>query len=127
MLEVIRMFEDFYADVYLEMARYGEVMELHVCDNLGEHLVGNVYIKFSTEDEAENCKNNITGRLYAGKLVVPEYSPVTDIREGRCRQFEDGSCKRGALCNFMHLKIVSKEFKKAVQKEMYKQHPEYAE
>lgn len=27
--------------------KYGEVEEMNVCDNLGDHLVGNVYVKVS--------------------------------------------------------------------------------
>lgn len=30
------------------MLQYGEIEEMNVCDNLGDHLVGNVYIKVST-------------------------------------------------------------------------------
>ena len=37
-----------------------------------------------------------------------EYSPVTDFREARCRQFDMGECGRGGFCNFMHLKKVSR-------------------
>lgn len=28
--------------------KYGEVEEMNVCDNLGDHLVGNVYVKVQT-------------------------------------------------------------------------------
>lgn len=28
--------------------KYGEVEEMNVCDNLGDHLVGNVYVKVRT-------------------------------------------------------------------------------
>ena len=38
-------FEDFYEDIFTELAKYGEVAELNCCDNLGEHLVGNVYVR----------------------------------------------------------------------------------
>ena len=31
----------------LEMSRHGEVDELIICDNLGDHIVGNVYVKFT--------------------------------------------------------------------------------
>lgn len=27
--------------------KYGEVEEMNICDNLGDHLVGNVYVKVS--------------------------------------------------------------------------------
>ena len=76
---------------------------------------------------AEKCKEGITGRYYADKLVVPEYSPVTDFREGRCRQYEDNSCKRGGKCNFMHVKLVPRDLKKALYKEMFNRYPAYEE
>lgn len=35
-----------YQEVFTEMEeKYGEVEEMNVCDNLGDHLVGNVYVK----------------------------------------------------------------------------------
>jgi len=27
--------------------QYGEIEEMNVCDNMGDHLVGNVYVKVS--------------------------------------------------------------------------------
>ncbi len=56
-----------------------------VCDNIGDHLVGNLYVKFVHEDEAEKCMKGLSGRYYSGKLLKPEYSPVTDFRDTRCR------------------------------------------
>ncbi len=36
----------FTQEVFTEMEeKYGEVEEMNVCDNLGDHLVGNVYVK----------------------------------------------------------------------------------
>jgi len=67
------------------MAKYGEIEDMIVVDNLGDHLVGNVYVKFVTEEDAEKCLNGIKGRYYAGKQIFPEFSPVTDFREARCR------------------------------------------
>ena len=29
------------------MSKQGEVDELIICDNLGDHIVGNVYVKFT--------------------------------------------------------------------------------
>lgn len=35
-------------EVFSEMEeKYGEVEEMNICDNLGDHLVGNVYVKVS--------------------------------------------------------------------------------
>jgi len=112
MYHALRHFQEFYAEIFEELSKYGEIEEMFVCDNIGDHLVGNVYVKFGSESDAETCKTKITGRRYDGKMVVPEYCPVTDFREGRCRQFEDGACGRGGYCNFMHIKHVPKPFKK---------------
>lgn len=32
-------FEDFYEEVFEEMSKFGDLEELHVCDNLGDHMV----------------------------------------------------------------------------------------
>ena len=124
-MEAVRHFEDFYEEVFLELANYGELEELIVCDNIGDHLVGNVYVKFAKESDAENCMKCLTGRYYAGKLIIPEYSPVTDFREARCRQYDEGVCSRGGYCNFMHLKHLSKSFNRSLFRQMYDEHPEY--
>lgn len=39
-------------EVFTEMEeKYGEVEEMNVCDNLGDHLVGNVYVKVGDASE----------------------------------------------------------------------------
>lgn len=40
-------FEDFFEEVYQELSKFGEISEMNVCDNLGDHLIGNVYVKVS--------------------------------------------------------------------------------
>lgn len=125
--EALKHFENFYEDIFIELAKYGELLELNVCDNLGDHLIGNVYAKFSSEEEAEKAFKSLNGKYYNGKQVDAEYSPVTNFRECRCRQYEEGSCGRGGFCNFMHLKYVSKNFQASLFDQMYVEHPEYAE
>ena len=93
MLTAIEEFHNFYAEVFLELAKYGEIEDMQVCDNLSDHMFGNLYCKFVSEDDAAKCRKEITGRMYGGKLVVPEFSPVSNFSEGRCRQYEDGTCK----------------------------------
>ena len=125
MMQAIQEFHSFYSEVFLEFSKFGEIEEVHVCDNTGEHMIGNVFVKYASEEEAENCKDSITGKYYKNRLVVPEYSPVIDFRDGRCRQYETGYCKRGGNCNFLHLKPVPKDLKKALLREMYKRYPKY--
>eukprot|EP01086_Lenisia_limosa_P002653 TRINITY_DN1650_c0_g1_i1.p1 TRINITY_DN1650_c0_g1~~TRINITY_DN1650_c0_g1_i1.p1 ORF type:complete len:193 (+),score=42.27 TRINITY_DN1650_c0_g1_i1:64-579(+) len=86
--------EDYVEDLFEELAKYGTVEEMHLCANVADHLCGNVYIKYSHEDEAEKCLKGVMGRFYEGRPVVGELSPVTDFREARCRQFEMGECAR---------------------------------
>ena len=47
--------------------QYGEIEEMNVCDNLGDHLVGNVYVKFRYEEDAEKAVNDLNNRWYNGK------------------------------------------------------------
>lgn len=40
-------------EVFTEMEeKYGEVEEMNVCDNLGDHLVGNVYVKVGVKSKS---------------------------------------------------------------------------
>lgn len=69
----------------------------------------------------------LNGKYYEGRIIYGEYCPVSDFREAKCRQYSDGSCERGGYCNFMHLKHVSRSFRKALFKYMYEAYPEYKE
>jgi splicing factor U2AF subunit len=100
--------QDFYEDVFEELDKYGEVENLNVCDNVADHMVGNVYIKFRDEDSAARCIQGLANRYYAGRPVNAEFSPVTDFREATCRQYEENTCNRGGYCNFMHIKPIGK-------------------
>ena len=41
-----------------------------------------------------------------GRPIQAEFSPVTDFREARCRDFDENACQRGGFCNFLHVKPV---------------------
>ena len=43
---------------------------------------------------------------------MAEFSPVTDFRESTCRQYEENICSRAGLCNFMHLKPISRDLRR---------------
>lgn len=63
-------FDLFYEDVFCELAKFGEVEEMVVCDNVGDHLVGNVYCQFRLEESAGNAADSLNNRFYAGKYLV---------------------------------------------------------
>jgi splicing factor U2AF subunit len=50
LVEAVNHFEDFYEEVFMELAKFGEIEEICVADNIGDHMIGNVYAKFVTED-----------------------------------------------------------------------------
>ncbi|KAK1344005.1 hypothetical protein QTO34_014563, partial [Cnephaeus nilssonii] len=99
-------YDEFFEEVFTEMEeKYGEVEEMNICDNLGDHLVGNV--KFSGED-AEKAPL-LVQRGSPSKLTFP---PVTDFWEACCHQYEMGECTQGGFHNFVHLKHISRELRR---------------
>jgi len=111
--EMQEHYDNFFEDVFVEAEdKYGEVEEMNVCDNLGDHLVGNVYIKFRREEDAARAVADLNNRWFGGRPIYAELSPVTDFREACCRQYEMGECVRSGFCNFMHLKPISRELRR---------------
>ncbi|XP_018012807.1 serine/arginine repetitive matrix protein 2 isoform X2 [Hyalella azteca] len=103
----------FFEEVFVELEdNYGEIEEMNVCDNLGDHLVGNVYIKFKFEEDAKRAVEDLNNRWFNRRPMFAELSPVTDFREACCRQYEMGECTRSGFCNFMHLKPISRELRR---------------
>jgi len=106
-------FDQFFEEVFTEIEdKYGEIEEMNVCDNLGDHLVGNIYVKFRNEADAEKAVEMLNNRWFNGRPIHAELSPVTDFREACCRQYEMGECTRSDFCNFMHLKPISRELRR---------------
>ncbi|XP_029796468.1 splicing factor U2AF 35 kDa subunit [Suricata suricatta] len=90
-VEMQEHYDEFFEEVFTEMEeKYGEVEEMNVCDNLGDHLVGNVYVKFRREEDAEKAVIDLNNRWFNGQPIHAELSPVTDFREACCRQYEMG-------------------------------------
>ena len=118
-------FEAFLEAIYMELANYGDIEEIGVADNIGDHLIGTVYVKFVTEQGAEIAMEKLSGRFYAGRVLNPEYCPVLDFSDARCRQYDDAQCSRGGYCNFVHWKHVPRVVKKRLRTRLLEVHPEY--
>lgn len=111
--QVQEHYDEFFEEIFIELEdKYGRIEEMNVCDNLGDHLVGNVYVKFASEENAERAVRELNDRWFNGRPVTAELSPVTDFREACCRQYEMGECTRGGFCNFMHLKPISRDLRR---------------
>jgi splicing factor U2AF subunit len=75
--ELQQDFDLFYEDIFMELAKYGEIEEMNVCDNVGDHLVGSnyilildVYVRFKYEEDAGKACDSLNDRFYAGKAFV---------------------------------------------------------
>ena len=111
--EMQEHYDNFFEDCFIEIEeKYGRIEEMNVLDNLAEHLVGNVYVKFRREEDAEKAVKALNNRWFGGRPIYAELSPVTDFWEACCRQYETGECPRSGFCNFMHLKPISRNLKK---------------
>lgn len=106
--DIQRVFDDFYEDFFCELVKFGLVEDMVVCDNVGDHLIGNVYALFESEEDAQKAMFNLNQRFYAGRPLYAELSPVTDFREACCRQNDLGTCGRGGFCNFMHVRRINR-------------------
>lgn len=123
--EATKNFESFYEEVFLKLTEFGKVEDMNVCDNLGDHLIGNVIAKFSREEEAQTALESLANKFYKNRPISVEYSPVADFRESICKQNEKSACDRGGNCNFLHLKYISRRFKDLLYDQMFYEHPEY--
>ena len=95
-----------------------------ISDNLGDHLLGNVYVCFREVDAAQKARTALHGRFYAGRPLLPEFSPVTDFREARCRQYDEANCNRGGHCNFLHIKPVGRSLMRDLHEDQRRKHQE---
>ena len=59
----------FYEDMFMELSKFGRIDELHVCDNLGDHMIGHVYCKFFNEEDASDAMQAMNGRFYDGRMM----------------------------------------------------------
>ena len=74
-------FDQTYEELFVELEEtYGELEELNICENLNEHLVGNTYVKFRYEEDAEKACEELNNRWFDGKPIYAELCPVTDCK-----------------------------------------------
>jgi hypothetical protein len=89
-----------------KVLKYGEIEEVLTYSNMGDHMIGNTFVRFADEDQAAACLSGTQGRYYAGRKVTNKFSPVADFDNAKCRDYESNDCKRGQFCNFAHFMPV---------------------
>lgn len=103
-------FEEFYEDVWMTLMEYGEIEEIVVCRNTCDQLLGNVYIKFTTDAHARSAMKFLKSHTFEGRLILPEFSPVHDFGQARCKDDTDGGqcrMREKDLCNYLHTESPS--------------------
>ena len=91
--------ESFFEEIFAQCSRIGPVEELKISDNIGDHLLGHVFVRFVRDSDARTA-------LEIFRNFRSEFCPVGNLADVRCRQFDDGQCPRGGFCNFLHWKFI---------------------
>ena len=92
-------FEEFYEEIFDKFAEFGYVEDVHVCENLGEHMVGNVYVKYRNEEDADKCVKALKGKFMVEDLCfLNSLLSQTFTRRDAVNMMK--ACSRGGLCNF---------------------------
>ena len=109
--QIQQRFDQFYQDVFVYIARIGEIDAMVVCENDNDHLNGNVYVKFMNDTVAETVMNALNEEWYDALPIHCELSPVESFQDANCRAYDAGACSRGGHCNFMHIRRPTPEVK----------------
>ena len=67
LVDAVTHFEDFYEEIFMQFAKYGEIEDFVVADNIGDHMICNVWIKYVVEDSAKDAMSAMQGLYYAGR------------------------------------------------------------
>lgn len=96
-VEVQDHYNNFFEEVFTELQeKYRETEEMNMCDNLGNHLVGNVYVKFQHKKDAEWTVAELNIRWFNGRLCMP--SCLLSLTSGNhAVSSEMGDCTRGGF------------------------------
>ncbi|RLV94277.1 hypothetical protein JA1_001888 [Spathaspora sp. JA1] len=107
--QIQEIFDQFYRDIFVHFATTGEIKQLVVCENENNHLNGNVYVRYKSEDEAGDSMKHLNTEWFNGRPVHCELSPVDSFSEANCRAYETDECSRGEHCNYMHVRKPTKK------------------
>lgn len=117
--QILESFENFYKDIFIRLSKIDQVVKIVVCENVNNHLNGNVYCRFKTEEGAKNAVYELNQEWYAGKPVYCELTSVKNFLDANCRDYDNNSCTR-EYCNFMHVIRPSAELQDQLFKSQQK-------
>ncbi|KAJ3214316.1 U2 small nuclear ribonucleoprotein auxiliary factor 35 kDa subunit- protein 2 [Dinochytrium kinnereticum] len=101
--ELQKRFEEFFEDAHPEFAAVGKIVQFKVCRNMVPHLRGNVFVQYSTEQEAAKAVEIFDGRFFGGRRLSCELVPVSSWKTAICGVYDRRKCPKGDACNFLHV------------------------
>ncbi|XP_050538952.1 U2 small nuclear ribonucleoprotein auxiliary factor 35 kDa subunit-related protein 2 [Daktulosphaira vitifoliae] len=101
--EAYEKFYEFYDDIVSELKSYGKIIELNVCRNHEQHLLGNVYVQYRSKRYALKAYRSLCGRYYGGRQITAEFCNIPSWSEAICGLFFRKLCPKGKNCNYLHL------------------------
>lgn len=114
--EIQEKFDLFYKDVFTHISKLGEIKNLVVCENVNNHLNGNVYVQFVRTQEASEASKQLNSEWFNERPVYSTLSPVRDFEEAYCHEYSVGACEHGERCNYMHLRYPTPD----LEQKMYR-------
>ncbi|KAI3765664.1 hypothetical protein L2E82_15705 [Cichorium intybus] len=81
-IAVVPVLEDCFnsvLDFYEQLGKYGEIESLNICDNLADHMVGNVYAQIREEEHVAAALQDLSGRFYASIDINFDFNFITMI------------------------------------------------
>ncbi|RNF21907.1 U2 splicing auxiliary factor [Trypanosoma conorhini] len=112
-----RHFKRFYKETWRIFMELGRIAELRVVSNLGDHLLGNVYIRFEDPADASHIARELKAKKLNEIILLPELSPVINFADACCKEDLEGKCGRGTQCNYLHIIKVSRKLMSRLERE----------
>ena len=97
----------FFLDMVIMLREFGPLEDLVVASNRSDTLSGNVIAMFKEVDAAAAAYIALNQKFYAGRRVRITFAPILRLSSAVCRGSEDGDCRMGAACSFIHPLVPS--------------------
>lgn len=106
-------FDMVFRGLFAEMAKFGKIIDMVMCDNLFGPLRGSLFVVYSDIKSGEKCRKLMNNRLYDGKVVKPIIIAQESLDNLLCQPFLKGNCKSNhsshpdSNCEQVHQKYVT--------------------
>ena len=99
-------FDEFYEEVYDELAGYGEIEELNACENLGDHMQA-APTKVRRRGARRTRRSSALRPLLRGPAARLRVLARDGLPRGALPPVRRGVCHARPLRNFMHIRTVA--------------------